>query len=56
MEDDICVIIDSDDSSGEYIIEVSNEVTIEDTGANKDFSDSQNCSSTILLDHCINPT
>ena len=54
--DDVCAIIDSDDTSVEDIIEVSNEATIEDTGANKDCSDSQDCSSTILLDHPINPT
>ena len=51
MEDDVCVIIDSDDTSVEEVIEVSNEATVEDTGANKDCSDSQDCSSTILLEH-----
>ena len=55
-ENDICVIIDSDDSSDEDIIEVFNEATIEDMFANKDCSDSQDCSRTILLHHPINST
>ena len=49
------MIIDSDDSSDEGIIEVSNEATIEGTGANKDCSNSQDCSSTILLHYLMNP-
>ena len=42
-ENDVCVIIDLDDTSVEDIIEISNEATIEDMGANKDCSDSQDC-------------
>ena len=44
-EDDVCVIIDSDNESDNNIIKASNKATFEDTGTNEDSSESHDTGS-----------